>query len=363
VASAQIIYEASVACSPGNKSCADGNSSDGIFAYKVDSATGEVSSVPGSPFNTGSHTQAVAASPSGNLVFAADFALQVGDNPVGMQGTNDIVEFRPDPVTGALTKLTPNVQFGAAPSDLVVHKSGRFLYALASGVFGFTIDENSGALTPINGMPVINQDPLSMTLDPTGDFIYMYSFIDNNIFAFRINQTTGALTPVLGSPFSIQAPQFPSLEAISVHPSGKYLYVSALLNTETTAVFGMAIDPNTGVLTSLPDSPYLNGSDVTILTFARDGASVYAPVQTSVDIASVNSSTGTITLTDNISSQPFGGSQIMTDLTGQFVYIGSNGLMGYRVQGDGGLQQLPGFPVSNPAVPVGIHAVIIAPLP
>jgi hypothetical protein len=43
-------------------------------------------------------------------------------------------------------------------SSVAVHPTGRFAYAISGGVWGYTINASTGALTPIPGSPFADRD-------------------------------------------------------------------------------------------------------------------------------------------------------------------------------------------------------------
>jgi 6-phosphogluconolactonase len=82
-------------------------------------------------------------------------------------------------------------------AEIVVHPSGKFLYASNRGhdsIAEFTIDPASGTLTPVGDFPTQGKTPRNFTLDPTGTFLLAANQESNNIVLFRIDQSTGALT-------------------------------------------------------------------------------------------------------------------------------------------------------------------------
>jgi 6-phosphogluconolactonase len=89
----------------------------------------------------------------------------------------------------------------AAPNDtaeIVVHPSGKFLYASNRGrdsIAVFTIDPAKGTLTPAGDFSTQGKTPRNFALDPSGNFLLAANQESNNIVVFRINRTTGALTP------------------------------------------------------------------------------------------------------------------------------------------------------------------------
>jgi|GEM_PF-5299629 6-phosphogluconolactonase len=340
-----MVYAAGIDCTPGNQSCADGSSSDGIYAYLLNPATGELTDVPGSPFNTASNSFAVATSPSGTFVFVSNLAIEEGDPPTTL-GENSILAYRHDHITGVLA-LSGKTTLSSSPGALLMHPSGKFLYTITGGVLGFTVDPNTGNLALIQLPEQIEGGGASgIAIDPTGQFFYVAT-TSNQISGFRVDQTTGTMTELPGSPFTVSSTiGLPSLQNLSMHPSGRFLYAEAdFTNPVSFATFGFAIDQSTGVLTPLPDSPYLH-SDTFLgqLDFARGGASAYATTNSRTQAElSVNTSSGTLTTTHDSVTGTFVSAPAI-DTSGQFLYVGSSGILGYHIQGDGSLQRLPGFP-------------------
>jgi 6-phosphogluconolactonase len=82
-------------------------------------------------------------------------------------------------------------------AEIVVHPSGKFLYASNRGhdsIAEFTIDPVRGRVTPAGDFPTQGKEPRNFALDPTGKFLLAANQGSNNIVVFRIDQSTGALT-------------------------------------------------------------------------------------------------------------------------------------------------------------------------
>jgi hypothetical protein len=80
---------------------------------------------------------------------------------------------------------------------------------------------------------------------------------DNHLYVFSINQTTGALTQAAGSPVTTQYSPF----TIAMQPpaSGEeFIYSFSINDTQTgyNPIEGFELDPTTGVLTELTNSPF-----------------------------------------------------------------------------------------------------------
>jgi 6-phosphogluconolactonase len=79
-----------------------------------------------------------------------------------------------------------------------------------------------GTLTPIIGSPFsAGKELTSVTVDPSGKFVYVTNLGDNNISGYTIDSATGALTAIVGSPFASggSGPQ-----STAVDPTGKSLW-------------------------------------------------------------------------------------------------------------------------------------------
>ena len=110
---------------------------------------------------------------------------------------NIIAAWTVDSTTGSLT-VVPGSPFAAGnvPGQIVIDPTGKFLYvpnAQDRTVSGFTIDAVSGALTPMTGSPFAIAAS-SLALAPSGNFLFAGT--GATITAFSINASTGGLTSV-----------------------------------------------------------------------------------------------------------------------------------------------------------------------
>ena len=133
---------------------------------------------------------------------------------VAMSNVNTIAAFSIDSASGALTAI-PGSPFATtlqfAPNQLAIHPSCKFLYAIDGGgndaVAGLAINSASGALSPIAGSPFA-LTPTSegdLLVDPSAKFLYLTDGGIAPAAAFGVldvNSSTGALTPNLQSPIT-----------------------------------------------------------------------------------------------------------------------------------------------------------------
>lgn len=85
--------------------------------------------------------------------------------------------------------------------------AGKYLYGkdTNSGIWAFSIDPNSGALTQIPGLPITtDQNPYDIVTDPACKFLFTSNQGDNTVSVFAIDANSGLLTPVSGSPFGTE---------------------------------------------------------------------------------------------------------------------------------------------------------------
>ena len=189
-----------------------------VSGYIVNSATGKLTPIEGSPFTTGkSGPTSVAVDPAGRFLYATNqFA-----------GDNDVAGFVIDCGTGKLTPI-PGSPFkaGSGPSAVAIDPSGRFVYVANLGsnnISAYTIDEKSGRLVPVAGSPFpTGTFPSAIAVDALGKFVYVTNESSNNVSGYTINSTTGALTPISGSPFATGD----SPLSVAVDPNDRFVYVA-----------------------------------------------------------------------------------------------------------------------------------------
>jgi 6-phosphogluconolactonase len=94
-------------------------------------------------------------------------------------------------------------------AELVVHPSGKFLYASnragVDSVTAFSIDRAKGTLKLIGEFPTMGKTPRNFAIDPTGRFLLAANQESGNIVVFRIDAATGRLTPT-GEVVEVPAP-------------------------------------------------------------------------------------------------------------------------------------------------------------
>jgi 6-phosphogluconolactonase len=93
-------------------------------------------------------------------------------------------------------------------AEVQVHPSGKFLYGSNRGhnsIAVFTIDPDTGKLTPAGHQAQGIKVPRNFGIDPTGTFLVVANMEGNDLVVFRIDPKTGALEPT-GHTAKVAAP-------------------------------------------------------------------------------------------------------------------------------------------------------------
>jgi len=175
--------------------------SDDVSAFSIDKTTGDLTALTGSPFAAApGFASYVTVDPTGNFVYATN-ASGSGDGLITGWNLNSI--------SGNLTPITGS-PFASDdyPYGLAVHPKLPVLYVANEGsatgaVSAYKINETTGALSEIAGSPFdAGLQTNDVAIDATGKFLFASNAVDGSVSAFTIDQTTGALTAVAGSPFT-----------------------------------------------------------------------------------------------------------------------------------------------------------------
>jgi 6-phosphogluconolactonase len=235
--------------------------SSGVSAFTLNAASGVLSSVAGSPFSDGSVLRESAIDPSGRFLYA------ISNNPT----SNTISVFTINSSSGALTPIGGSpfqMAINGFAYSLVVHPSGRFLYVSfpqSEEIAAWSINTSTGAITVIPGSPfpsgITSGDaPNSLLVTPSGGFLYALSGA-TAVFGYSVDANSGALSPINGSPFTLSS----AIDYFAIDPSSQFVY-AAYGNTNTVA--GFEINASTGALTAFT-APPVSAAGVTLLTVVK----------------------------------------------------------------------------------------------
>jgi len=276
-----------------------------------------------------------------------------------------IYSYAIDAMTGALTALadSPSGASGVGPG-IAVDPAGMFAYATLSkidNVIAYAIDSSTGNLTAISGSQFYGGggNPLDITVDPSGQFASMANY-GGGISAFTINSVTGGLTAVSGSPFptAVAAREF-GMQSVTVDPTGKFVYAASQTGSDVSAY---VIDSSTGALTTVVGSPFPSGSAPQTVRVDPSGKYVYVanPKSNNVWAYSINGSTGALSMIAAYPSDssrqgsPYG---LAIEPSGRFLYVAngnSRAISAFTIDNSTGvLTPLSGNPIATGSDPGG----------
>jgi 6-phosphogluconolactonase len=287
----------------------EGSKSKGIYAYRYDADTGQITSLGLAAATI--NPSFVALHPNGRLLYAVN---EVGN----YQGPNSggVSAFAIDRATGKLTFLNEVPSRGADPCYITVDRTGKYVLVanytggslavfpvLADGKLGeasafvqhtghgtnpqrqekahahsidlspdnrfamvddlgldellvYKFDSAKGSITP-NSPPFVRLDPGAgprhYTLHPSGKFAYVVAEMQSSVTVLSNDAKTGAqhrLQTISTLPKDFSGENDDA--EIQMHPSGKFLYASNRGNN-SIAVFG--IDASKGTLTPIEYTP------------------------------------------------------------------------------------------------------------
>jgi len=258
-----------------------------VYAYEVNTSTGDLTPVMGSPFNTGvaQPAQGMAVDPAGKFLYISE------------PNTNQVAGFVIG-ANGALTAIagSPFDTNDTRPTATTVDASGHYLYvsnqdSTQGTVSAFSIDSSTGGLTPIAGSPFATAaggGPSQLSADPTGKYLYIPLSGGTAVFAFSID-STGALSPIAGSPFAVGSQP----NSVTIDPTGKFLYSADFKGNDVSV---LSIDAATGTLTPISGSPVAVANNPFQVSMNSSGTLLFVGLANALNIATYTiASTGMLT--------------------------------------------------------------------
>lgn len=323
------------------------NLSDSISAYTINSNNGSLTEVVGSPFDhrigvPGTLATSAVVDPTGNFLFVTD-----GRGPA----VSSVTSFRIDQTSGALTEVDSKPA-GDQPQGITVHPTQNFIYAanyLDNNIFGYSFDSSTGNLTPLSspfgdgGTSGFN--PYSITIHPNGNFAYIANEGSQSLSRWSIDSSTGDLG-FLGQTDSIGTET--ETRSIAIDAEGVFAFAANgddFSPNGTVAVF--SINSNTGDLIEVAGSPFAAGKAPMSVTVDQSGEFIYTTNSGTNDVSifDLDRSTGSLSLTNTVSSRDMPLSIALTDgvtpvtITPQFAYVAnqsSNNISAYTIDSSNG---------------------------
>ncbi|WP_285723190.1 lactonase family protein [Geothrix rubra] len=222
------------------------NGGGGISGFTLDDATGDLTTLAGSPYDPSAPVLHVASDPQGRFLLAVN-----GD---GVTNVNTLSIYQIDGTTGDLTPVAsnPTVATGTDPWCAAVDPTGQFVYVRCDGaISSYRLNPANGLLTPLATVPTAGGSG-DLVLHPSGKYLFTVGRTSDRLEVFDLDPATGALTPE-GSPYVLPSGTGPLGLALS--QTGEYLFTKGEGASGGPAVigsvFGYHVDITTGGLTPL----------------------------------------------------------------------------------------------------------------
>jgi len=205
--------------------------------------------------------------------------------------SGDLTSFLVDPSTGDVTSGGPNVMAGSTPEAAAIDPRGRFVFVANRGsgdISIFTISPGSGILIETPGRLALGATPGGLAVDAAGAHLFVSLIESNELVAFAIDSGTGDLTETDRASTGLDP------RAVSVDPTGQYVYVASLGSTPHSYA---AFRVQSGVFQGPAVSENAPGSPGP-LRFSPDGSRAYVAL-TGVQLLAafdIDAANGTLTI-------------------------------------------------------------------
>ncbi|PJZ87979.1 lactonase family protein [Leptospira levettii] len=283
-----------------------------INVFRINATTGEITQVPGSPFQLTNRPRFTLTNSAGTIVYVANVGntsvstlslnpengilstkstdLVLPSTPYSLvmdpsekylfassETTQQIHRMAIDP-SGNLSIVSPatptsNPTAGAV-GRLAFDSTGKHLYvgltgaaASVSGIQTFSLDSLSGLLTSIS-VNNTSENNISVAISPNGQFVYGANYFSQDVFPFVRNQTTGTLT----AQSTIMAGSAPAYTLVD--PFNRFLYVANSGIGQGT-ISAYKIDQVNGTLTPISGSPFSSGFSPIGISIDQSGKYLY----------------------------------------------------------------------------------------
>jgi 6-phosphogluconolactonase len=223
----------------------------------------------------------------------------------GKTGSKGIYAFDFDSATG---KLTPKglAAESLSPSYVVIHPSGKFVYAAneaskQSTVTAFSLDAKSAKLTQLNQLPALGEDPCHLSFDKTGKYLFAANYSSGNVVVFPIlaDGKLGEHTALIKDAGALgpnkKRQEGPHAHWIEPSPDNRFVFVSDLGLDE---ILSYRFDAAKGTLTpnNPPFAKLAPGAGPRHAAFSPDGKFFYvvSELNSTVTTFAYDSATGTL---------------------------------------------------------------------
>jgi 6-phosphogluconolactonase len=257
-------------------------------------------------------------------------------------GSKGIYVYRLDPASGALAFVSATQVEN--PSFLAFHPQHTFLYAVSEGHFegkpgggvsALALDPKTGALTLLNQMPSHGTSPCHLSVDQTGQFVYVANYGNGTLAAFSI-QRDGSLGPEtdfvqhVGSSINPQRQKGPHAHSINLDKANRFAFVPDL-GMDKVMIYKLDLAQGKLIPNDPPFAPVHGGAGPRHMAFHPNNRYVYVinEVDSTMTVYTYDEARGALSEIQSLSTLPadFKGGSWCADVhvaaSGKFVY-GSN---------------------------------------
>ncbi len=288
--------------------------------------------------------EAAPASHKNYFVYVGTYTSEAGSTSKGIYG------YRFDSNTGELTSLGVAADI-TNPSFLAVHPNHRFLYAVnetgnyqgqkSGAVSAFSIDRATGKLTLLNEVASKGADPCYITVDKTGKYVLVANYTGGSVAVFPVLQDgrlgeASAFIQHTGHGADPERQEGPHAHSIDLSPDERFAIVDDL-GLDETLVYkfnranGSLTLNNPQIYTTLAKAD--PGAGPRHFAFNPNGKFGYVvnEIQSTVSVFSYDGSAGVLRRLQTISTYPKDFSahnddaEIQVHPSGKFLYASNRG--------------------------------------
>src|SRR5260221_6327221 len=249
-----------------------------------------------------------------------------------------IYEFRFDAATGKMTALELAGET-KDPSWVVLHPSGKFLYAAnetgkASTVSAFSVEPKTGKLTLLNQLPALGEDPCHLAFDRTGKFLLVANYSSGNVVVFpilsdgKLGEHTAVVSDQGKTGPNAKRQDGPHAHWIAASEHNRFVYV-ADLGLDRVMIY--KFDASKGTLTPADSTTANPGTGPRHIAFSNDGKFMYILGELDSKVAVFTNDGEKFTSIQTIAMLPAGFSgrndaaEIEIHPSGKFLYASNRG--------------------------------------
>jgi 6-phosphogluconolactonase len=257
------------------------------------------------------------------------------------QSSKGIYAYRFDSSSGQLTSIGLAAE-STDPSFLAVHPNGKYVYAVnevdefggqkSGAVTAFQIDHKSGLLKALNQQATRGGGPCHISLDKTGKYVFVANYGGGSVAAFPVHEDgslgeASAFVQHSGSSADKERQEKPHAHWIGVSPDNRFV-LAADLGLDEVLVY--RFDPSSGSLTP-NDPPFAKvnpGAGPRHFAFSRNAKFGYvlSEMATTVTAFSYDAAKGSLSVIDTVPTLPkdYSGPKEAAELvahpSGKFLY-------------------------------------------